>query len=467
MQPHSSYRNPLQEEYVDSTMKYLFSEENRSRIWRAIWVAIAEAEYELGLPVEYEQVHELRCQQNEINFEYVAELQSELGESMPAHRLVYAEQCQIPEDTIQLSVSDDFVIENAHLMIVHEALKLLKKQIYEVLSSLTEFAERKVLLLGKSGNDEQCRENETMCAKLMQWIRDFIQDIDRVQHVLASCSLRELTEEMITDMEEMKKWLPIGCTIHDLGVRTLQNISPDYNVSKQQQADPQKCDLDVMDVLRKLSETCIRFISDLYSLALDGSIMLDFNMVQNDANGTDSLVRELVYGMNLLAASVAWTSALRDVSGHWSNKTYDSTVRQIIIPEAFLSVSTLLRFCLESAVRLQTFRLSTDDCNARGMQFETLCAERGEEMGAERMTLPEALLRGVVEEIEATAKHISRTELHEGAYERPGVDFNPAISLNPSNGNTVQRLRSLIYNEVGPMLSENVANADRDARILL
>ena len=126
----NSYESPLSSRYSSDEMKYLFSEDMKFKTWRKLWIALAETEMELGLPISQEQIDEMKKFQNDINYEVAQKKEKEIRHDVMSHVYAYGIQCPKAKPIIHLGATSCYVGDNTDIIVMHEALKIIKNKIY-------------------------------------------------------------------------------------------------------------------------------------------------------------------------------------------------------------------------------------------------------------------------------------------------------------------------------------------------
>ena len=142
MLTRSSYQTPLTGRYASERMQYLFSPEHKFRSWRRLWIALAEAEKELGLPITEEQIAELRAHRDDINYEDAERREREVRHDVMSHVYAYGLQCPTARGILHLGATSCYVGDNTDLIIMREALTLLREKLLNVMKLLADFSER-------------------------------------------------------------------------------------------------------------------------------------------------------------------------------------------------------------------------------------------------------------------------------------------------------------------------------------
>src|SRR5574344_893502 len=136
------YISPLSERYASKEMQYIFSEDKKFRTWRRLWIALAETEKELGLNVTQEQIDELKAHQDDINYDVAHEREKQVRHDVMSHVYAYGVQCPKAAGIIHLGATSCYVGDNTDIIIMNEALSLVKKKLVNVIAKLAEFADR-------------------------------------------------------------------------------------------------------------------------------------------------------------------------------------------------------------------------------------------------------------------------------------------------------------------------------------
>ena len=138
---YDRYVSPLSERYASKEMQYIFSPDKKFRTWRRLWIALAETEKELGLPITQEQIDELKAHKDEINFDVAKEREKLVRHDVMSHVYAYGVQCPTAKGIIHLGATSCYVGDNTDIIIMTEALKLVRKKLISVLDELAKFAD--------------------------------------------------------------------------------------------------------------------------------------------------------------------------------------------------------------------------------------------------------------------------------------------------------------------------------------
>ena len=183
---YDKYQSPLSERYASRKMQYLFSPDMKFRTWRKLWVALAETEYELGLPVTLEQIQELKEHQDDINYDVAKEREKIVRHDVMSHVYAYGVQCPNAKGIIHLGATSCYVGDNTDIIIMAEALKLVKKKLVNVIAELSKFADAYKAQPTLAFTHFQPAQPTTVGKRATLWLMDLKLDLDDLDFVLDS-----------------------------------------------------------------------------------------------------------------------------------------------------------------------------------------------------------------------------------------------------------------------------------------
>ena len=189
MVDYTGYTSPLSERYPSKEMKYLFSPDMKFKTWRRLWIALAEAEQELGLDITDEQLEELRAHKDDINFEAAKEREKEVRHDVMSHVYAYGLQCPKAKGIIHLGATSCYVGDNTDLIIMTEGLKLVRAKVINVLAALSKFAEKYKDLPTLAFTHFQPAQPTTVGKRACLWMNELVLDLEDIDHVLATMKL--------------------------------------------------------------------------------------------------------------------------------------------------------------------------------------------------------------------------------------------------------------------------------------
>ncbi|MCI9068559.1 MAG: adenylosuccinate lyase, partial [Lachnospiraceae bacterium] len=186
---YDRYQSPLSERYAGREMQYIFSPDKKFRTWRRLWIALAEAEHELGLPVTREQIEELKAHQDDINYEVARQREKEVRHDVMSHVYAYGVQCPKAKGIIHLGATSCYVGDNTDIILMTEALRLVRKKLINVIGELAAFADKYKAQPTLAFTHFQPAQPTTVGKRAALWLQDLTLDLEDVDHVLGTMKL--------------------------------------------------------------------------------------------------------------------------------------------------------------------------------------------------------------------------------------------------------------------------------------
>ena len=184
-----SYESPLSGRYASKEMKYIFSQDKKFTTWRKLWIALAEAERELGLNITDEQIAELKAYKDDINYEVAAAREKEVRHDVMSHVYAYGVQCPKAKGIIHLGATSCYVGDNTDIIIMTEALKLVKKKLLNVMSVLADFADKYKSLATLAFTHFQPAQPTTVGKRAALWLMELKLDYDDISYLIDGMKL--------------------------------------------------------------------------------------------------------------------------------------------------------------------------------------------------------------------------------------------------------------------------------------
>ena len=185
----SNYESPLSSRYASDQMQYIFSPDKKFSTWRRLWVALAQAEMELGLPVTQEQVSELEAHLTDIDYDLAAKKERELLHDVMAHIHTYGALCPKAMPIIHLGATSCYVGDNTDIIIMREGLTLVENKLVRVLNSLAQFSDKYKSLPTLGFTHFQAAQLVTVGKRATLWMNELLQDLDEVKYRISTLRL--------------------------------------------------------------------------------------------------------------------------------------------------------------------------------------------------------------------------------------------------------------------------------------
>ena len=343
---YQGYENPLVERYASRDMSWLFSPQYKFQTWRRLWVALAEAEAEVGLDISQEQIAELRTHIEDINFAVAEDQEKKLRHDVMAHIYAYGEQCPKARGIIHLGATSAFVGDNTDLIQMRAAMQLVRTRLVNVMEALAQFAatHRDIVTLGYT--HFQPAQLTTVGRRAVLWLQDLVFDLEDLEHCLATLQFRGAKGatgtqasfmRLCNDDEEKVKRIDRLVTEKMGFARTLPVTGQTY---------PRKYDSRMLTVLSGIAQSAHKFSNDIRLMQSVGEMEEPFGSSQVGSsamaykrNPTRS-ERIAALARHVICASLnpAFTAA-----GQWFERTIDDSAnKRLSIPEAFLATDAIL-----------------------------------------------------------------------------------------------------------------------------
>ena len=341
------YESPLSGRYASETMLTLFSEQHKIELWRKLWLSLARAEKELGLPITDEQIEELAAHVSDVNFEEAEAREKVVRHDVMAHIYAYGLQCPKAAGIIHLGATSQYVKDNADLVVYRDALRYLRGELLKVVRNLADFADRYKDLPCLGYTHFQPAQPVTVGKRSALWLQDFVSDVREIDYVLSElmflgsrgttgteASFMELFDGDTAKIDEMNRLIAA-----DLGFeKTFPVASQGY---------PRKLDSRILNALSSIGESAYRMASDIRLLQHDREVEEPFEKEQIGSSAMPYKRNPMRCERICALARYLMTDRLNasmTASSQWLERTLDdSAIRRISMPEGFLTADAVLR----------------------------------------------------------------------------------------------------------------------------
>lgn len=343
---HDNYQSPFSARYSSAEMQYLFSEEHKFRTWRRLWIALAEAENELGLPVTKEQIEELRAHADDINFEVAEAREREVRHDVMSHVFAYGEQCPLAKGIIHLGATSCYVGDNTDLVIMREALQLLRGKMVTVVANLAAFAKEYAALPTLAFTHFQPAQPTTVGKRATLWLQELMMDIADLDYVLDG--LRMLGSKGTTGTQASFLELFNGdhakCQRLDQLIAEKMDFPGCYAVSGQTYS--RKVDARVLNVLSGIAQSATKFSNDIRLLQHLKEVEEPFEKKQIGSSAMaykrNPMRSERIASIGRFVICGALNPAITAATQWFERTLDDSANKRIAVAEAFLAVDGIL-----------------------------------------------------------------------------------------------------------------------------
>lgn len=345
-----NYVSPLSERYPGKDMKYLFSPEKKFTTWRKLWIALAEAEKELGLDISDEQISELKAHVDDINYDVAKQREKIVRHDVMSHVYAYGLQCPSAKGIIHLGATSCYVGDNTDLIIMKEALLLIRKKIINVIKNLADFADSYKDLPTLGFTHFQAAQPTTVGKRATLWINELVMDLADLDHILATLKLlgsKGTTGTQATFLElfdgDYEKVSKI-----DLLIAEKMGFDDVYPVSGQTYS--RKVDSRVLSVLSGIAQSAHKFSNDIRLLQHLKEIEEPFEKNQIGSSAMaykrNPMRSERIAGLANYVIADTLNPAIT-ASTQWFERTLDDSAnKRISISEAFLATDGILELMI-------------------------------------------------------------------------------------------------------------------------
>ena len=346
MDKYQNYSSPLSERYPSPEMKYLFSPEKKFRTWRKLWIALAETEKELGLDITDEQIAELKAAAEDIDYEAAKEREKIVRHDVMSHVYAYGLKCPAAKGIIHLGATSCYVGDNTDLIIMTEALQLIRKKVINVIANLSDFCDKYKALPTLGFTHFQPAQPTTVGKRASLWLQDLTLDLEEIDFVLDSMKLlgskgttgtqASFLELFDGDIEKVKKI--------DGMIAEKMGFDACYSVSGQTYS--RKVDARVANVLSSIAQSAHKFSNDIRLLQHLKEVEEPFEKNQIGSSAMaykrNPMRSERIAALANYVISDATNPAITAATQWFERTLDDSANKRISISEAFLATDGIL-----------------------------------------------------------------------------------------------------------------------------
>ena len=356
---NSIYNNPLTTRYASKEMQKAFSDEKRFKLWRKLWIALAESEMELGLNVSQEQVDELKTYAEDIDYELAAKFEREVRHDVMAHVKAYGAYAKKAMPIIHLGATSCFVDCNAEAIMIADALDIILKKLVNVMDKLKKFAleYKDVPTLGFT--HLQPAQLTTVGKRATLWLQDLEMDYQNLMHAKENIRLRGVKGTTGTQASFMELFSGDEEKVKELEKRVVAKMGYDKVYGVTGQTYPRKLDYNVLCVLSQIAQSAYKFSNDIRILQNMKEIEEPFGKNQIGSSAMaykrNPMRSERIGALARYAISLPMNSALT-ASTQWFERTLDDSAnRRIVNAQAFLTVDAILNVYMNVAENLVVY----------------------------------------------------------------------------------------------------------------
>ncbi len=344
------FENPLITRYSSAEMSSVFSSDEKFKMWRTLWIALAESEKELGINISEEQIKELKKYKAQINYEDAKKREKEVRHDVMAHVYAYGLQCPKAKAIIHLGATSAYVGDNTDIIIMKKALLIIRKKLVSLMYALSKFADQYKDLPTLGFTHFQPAQLTTVGKRASLWMMDFLLDYEEIQDLIENLMLRGVKGTTGTQASFLKLFEGDHEKVKKLDQLVVKKLGFKKSIPVSGQTYTRKIDYKVLSALSGIGQSVHKMTNDIRLLQhlkeieepfeknQIGSSAMAYKRNPMRSERAASLARYIISG----TVNTAMTS-----STQWFERTLDDSAnRRIVIPESFLAADAILDICI-------------------------------------------------------------------------------------------------------------------------
>ena len=347
---HDRYQSPLSERYASKEMQYIFSPDKKFKTWRRLWIALAETERELGLPITEEQIEELKAHAEDINYEVAKEREKAVRHDVMSHVYAYGQQCPKAKGIIHLGATSCYVGDNTDMIVMSEALEIVRRKLLNVIAELAKFADGYKGLPTLAFTHFQPAQPTTVGKRATLWMQEFAMDLEDLEYVRSTLKLlgskgttgtqASFLELFEGDQEKIDRIDPM--IAEKMGFDTCYPVSG--------QTYSRKVDTRVLNVLAGIAASAHKFSNDIRLIQHLKEVEEPFEKSQIGSSAMaykrNPMRSERIASLSRYVMIDALNPAVTSATQWFERTLDDSANKRLSVPEGFLAIDGILDLCL-------------------------------------------------------------------------------------------------------------------------
>lgn len=462
----NTYENPLITRYASKEMSENFSDDKKFKTWRLLWIALAEAEMELGLPISKEQIIELKEHQSDINYDVAEKKEHEVRHDVMAHIYAYGEQCPNAKPIIHLGATSCYVGDNTDIMIMDDGMKIIKKKLLGCMKLLTDFAQNYKSMPTLGFTHMQPAQLTTVGKRACLWLQDILMDYESLEYQLSMLKLLGVKGTTGTQASFLTLFNDDHEKVKQLDKKVVNKLGYENSFSVTGQTYPRKLDSQVMNVLSGIAQSAYKFSNDIRILQHLKEIEEPFETQQVGSSAMaykrNPMRSERISSLARYAITTALNPAIT-ASTQWFERTLDDSAnKRITMPQIYLTVDAILTLyanILKGLVVYEKVICKHINEELPFMATETILMEAVKK-GGDRQNLHEKIRVYAME----TARNIKEKGLHNDLLEKiikdpcfllDDQEIKDIMNAEKFTGRSAQQVTEFIEDDIEPILQKN------------
>ncbi|MBE6009475.1 MAG: adenylosuccinate lyase [Lachnospiraceae bacterium] len=344
------YTSPLSQRYSSPEMQYIFSQDMKFRTWRRLWIALAETERELGLDITQEQIDELKAFKDDINYDVAVAREKIVRHDVMSHVHAYGVQCPKAKGIIHLGATSCYVGDNTDIILMKEALMLVRKKLLSVLNELASFADEYKSLPTLGFTHFQPAQPTTIGKRATLWMQEFMIDLEDLEYVLGSLKLLGSKGTTGTQASFLELFDGDHSKVEQIDGKIAEKMgfSGCYPVSGQTYS--RKVDTRVLNILAGIAASAHKMSNDIRLLQHLKEVEEPFEKTQIGSSAMaykrNPMRSERIASLSRYVMVDAMNPAITSATQWFERTLDDSANKRLSVPEAFLAIDGVLDLCL-------------------------------------------------------------------------------------------------------------------------
>lgn len=463
---YNVYQTPLAERYASKEMQYIFSPDMKFKTWRKLWIALAEAEKELGLDITNEQIEELKQYKDDINYDVAKEREKLVRHDVMSHVYAYGVQCPKAAGIIHLGATSCYVGDNTDVIIMTKALKLVKKKLVNVIDELSKFAIKYKALPTLAFTHFQPAQPTTVGKRATLWLMELVMDLDDINYMISQMKLLGSKGTTGTQASFLELFNGNHDKIKKLDKIIANKMGFDECFPVSGQTYSRKLDTRVINVLASIAASAHKFSNDIRLLQHLKEIEEPFEKNQIGSSAMaykrNPMRSERIASLARFVIADSINPAITSATQWFERTLDDSANKRLSIPEAFLAIDGILDLYLNIVDGLVVYEKVIEKHLMSELPFmatENIMMD-AVKLGGNRQELHEKIRKYSME----AGKNVKEKGLDNNLLELIASDpeFNVTLdelkaNLNPSKyiGRSKEQVEEFIEDVINPIINEN------------
>jgi adenylosuccinate lyase len=463
---YQTFDNPLVSRYSSKEMLYLFSPDKKFKTWRKLWIALAEGEKELGIDISDEQIAELKKYADDINYDVAIAREKEVRHDVMSHVFAYGEQAKLAKPIIHLGATSCYVGDNTDIIIMTEALELIRKKVINIMDKLSSFAIEYKELPTLGFTHFQPAQLTTVGKRACLWLEDLYMDYEDIVHQLNKKALRGVKGTTGTQASFLSLFNDDHEKVKDLERRVAEKMGYDKTFPVTGQTYPRKLDSQMLNVLSSIAQSAYKFSNDLrllqnlkeieepFAKSQIGSSAMAYKRNPMRSERISSLARHVI--VNALNPAIT-------ASTQWFERTLDDSAnKRLSVSEAFLATDAILDIYGNVVDGLVVYEKVIHKRIMEELPFmatETILME-GVKRGGDRQELHEqirvhSMEAGKMVKVEGKSNDLIERILADSAFDMSEEEIKTILRPDSFVGRAPEQVVEFIQSHIQPILTEN------------